>query len=56
MTNAKPMYQPVCVCCGRSDWRACRDNQGREYVGCKWCRLLTAEETQRLFQNTTVRA
>lgn len=43
----------VCACCGRADFATFRDNHGREYVGCKHCRLLTVEEIERVLRATT---
>ena len=45
-----------CACCGGHDFVLARDNAGNEYLGCKRCRLLTAEETERLLRTTTVSA
>jgi hypothetical protein len=34
----------ACLCCGRSDWTWATDNQGRRYIGCSHCRILSKQE------------
>ena len=45
-----------CACCGGREFAVATDNHGNRYLGCKRCRLLTTEETERMLRATTVPA